>query len=73
MPEIKPIYPEGQHSLEMELIEMLSEKRSWHDFQRIGNALYNVRKCAKSLQDEQESFKNDNVVSENKDQQWKEK
>lgn len=52
MPEIKPEYPEGQHSLEMVLTEMLAEKRSWHDRQRIGSALFEVRRHAKSLQDE---------------------
>lgn len=53
MPEIKPEYPEGQHSIEMVLTEMIAEKRSWHDRQRIGNALWAVRRHAKNLQNEQ--------------------
>jgi hypothetical protein len=62
MPEIKPEYPEGQHSLEMMLIEMLTEKQSWHDRIRIGNALYDVRKHAKRLKDEQEFLNKTNDV-----------
>ena len=54
MPEIKAEYPKQQGFIEMTLVEMLTEKRCWLDRQKIGRALFEVRKHAKSMQEEQE-------------------
>lgn len=43
MPELKPEYPQGKSTLEIELVKMLTEKRSWHDYCQIGQALWNIR------------------------------
>jgi len=57
VPILIPEYPEGQHSIEMLLVEMLTEKQSWHTRQKIGNALYAVRKHAYKLRSEQKIIK----------------
>lgn len=56
MPELKREYPEGQRSLEMVLVEMLRDKRSWNDLREIGSALWDIRRKAKSMKDEQRAL-----------------
>lgn len=56
MPEIKKEYPEGLHNIEMELVRMLKDHRSWHDYQEIGSALWRVRYSAKQLTSERNAL-----------------
>lgn len=53
MPELIAEYPIGLRSIEMTLVSMLNEKRSWNDLKEIESALFNIRRQAKSMQDEQ--------------------
>lgn len=53
MPELIAEYPTGLRSIEMTLVSMLNEKRSWNDLKEIESALYNIREKAKSMQKEQ--------------------
>ena len=57
MPTITPEYPEGQRSIEMMLVEMLTEKISWNDRKRIASALCAVRNHACEMQSEQKDLK----------------
>lgn len=52
MPEIKKEHPQGQRSIEMQLVEMLTEKRNWNDYTVINSALSRIRRHAKSMQDD---------------------
>lgn len=72
MAELKPEYPEGLHALEMELIDMLAEKRSWTDIRRIGKALSRVKQQAKQMAQEQELLnrKERPDCAENKAAKW---
>lgn len=45
-------YPERHRSIEMTLVAMMGEHRSWEDIRKIGAALYNVRKQVECMQDE---------------------
>ena len=56
MPEIKIEYPKAQQFIEMTLVDMLTEKRCWNDINKISDALHNVRKHAKSMQEERRMF-----------------
>ena len=56
MNEIKKEFPEGKRQIEMVLVKMLRETRSWDDFMQIGDALWNIRRHAESMQKEQEQF-----------------
>ena len=56
MNEIKKEFPEGKRQIEMVLVKMLRETRSWDDFMQIGDALWNIRQHAESMQKEQEQF-----------------
>ena len=56
MNEIKKEFPEGKRQIEMVLVKMLRETRSWDDFMQIGDALWNIRRHAESKQKEQEQF-----------------
>ncbi len=67
MTEIKPEYPKGHRFIEMELVEMLAENRCWNDVEKIGYALLNVRKKAKSMKDEQKIQCNDSMAEHAKE------
>ena len=54
MNEIKKEIPAGKRQLEMVLVKMLRETLSWDDFMQIGDALWNIRQHATSMQNEQE-------------------
>lgn len=53
-PDFPSRYPKGIDSIEMALVEMLNEHRSWHCYQRIASALQNVRRHAASMQRERD-------------------
>lgn len=59
MNEIRKEYPEGQRQTEMVLVEMLRERRSWDDYRKISDALWNIRFHAKSMQKEHERLSAD--------------
>ena len=59
MAEIKKEYPEGKAVLEMVLVKMLNERRSWADYQAIGQALWNIRFHADQMKKEQEYLSSD--------------
>jgi hypothetical protein len=53
--------PEGHHSIELTLVDMLAEKHSWLDMLRIHSALSNVRRRAKQLREEHNHLNSDNA------------
>lgn len=53
--EIKPECPEGQYTMEMQLVRMLGEERTWTSRQTISNTLYAIRRHAKLMRDEQDT------------------
>ena len=64
MPEIKLEYPEGKRSAEMILVRMLNDKRSWHDYMEITQALWSIRFRAESMKKERDTLNADNGVCE---------
>jgi len=54
MAEPKKEHPKGLRSMEMILIEMLQERRSWVDYQTISSALWRIRHTADQMRKEQE-------------------
>lgn len=60
--EIKAEYPQGQRHIEMTLVKMLSEKRSWNDIREIHTALWNIRSHAKSMKEEQKKLCPDKIT-----------
>ena len=52
--DIKPEYPKGLHFLEMQLVDMLIEQRSWNCRMKIGMALVSIRNHAKNMKKEQD-------------------
>jgi len=64
MPEIKKEYPEGKRSLEMVLVEMLAEHRSWDDYKKISQALWRIRFRAKGMEKERDIVCSDSGPSE---------
>lgn len=59
MDEIKKEYPEGKGVIEMVLVKMLNERRSWADYQAIGQALWNIRFHADQMKKEREYLTGD--------------
>lgn len=54
MQNVTPEYPKGQHKIEMVLVNMMKERRSWADYNDIADALLNVRRKAKTMAEERE-------------------
>jgi len=53
MSELKKEYPEGLSGIEMMLVRMMTEKRSWNDYRDISTALWQIQFTARNMQKEQ--------------------
>lgn len=45
-------YPKGKRALEMQLVKLLIDDRSWKDYCTIGSALHSISYTAKSMTNE---------------------
>ena len=56
---IEKEYPEDRRIIEMVLVKMLIERRSWADYKDIADALRNVRRHAERMQKERDHLASD--------------